>query len=752
MTITYVQLDHLSLTRLDHAITAWQEVVRKMKEVDESHGPKAQKPFEAAGWSTIGGGSDTAAAAHRQIKNAGHEADAALQQARAIEKVLTETRDSLKAQQKRLHDYVAETTAGGKVRISDQGKVTFTDSVVDDPELQGQPGYGQAVAAELRTIDEIEGEIRKILAAATEVDDSAAAALRYDVGNDKRSFNEHATGNTEKAEDRYDSARAVQLAHKGDKMSNSELKEFNSLLKEHSKDPEFAERFATRMGGQGTLEFWEGMDLHGHPGPDGTRKDLLEQTRSQLGATLATATQSDSRAMQDWKHDVIAAGPHHLDYDLKNPRGFQVMSNLMNSGRYDHAFLHDYGDALIDYEKDAVKSGQSLHDEYLGKTIAGSGLDGGDIDLTNNWGTDPMTGYMNALGHNHQASTDFFSDKTDFDYVVGGGEGDKGARDWPQDAYPQDKHGTSRGYDALGHALESATTGSDYGAGSPELHRGAEERAIVGQVMERYGDPDLGLMGKQAGISDSMGRIGAAYIDDLNYSISGLDASDPSRGGMEELFGTKDENKMDAVTAKQFIRELGHDETSHGIMSQAQQAFTTSRIHAHEGTPEAYRAAEWGMTMHGALDEARAEQIGHDYREGDESYNHALEKSAAWKQAGVSIAVGGATAGVEGAATILAPQSVPIIVPIAEAAGSAVETGLGNEISDSLKAAERDSSGKAINSIDAFDYEAKKLARTGIDNYMDQQGVMGAPRDARNTALDAAYARGADITDTDNSR
>ena len=148
MTITYSQLDHLSLTRLDHAITAWKEVVRKMKGVDESHGPKAQKPFEAAGWSTTGGSGDTAATAHRQIKDAGREADAAVQQARAIEKVLTETRDSLKAHQKRLHDYVQETTASGKVRISDQGKVTFTESVVDDPELQGQPGYGQAVAAE----------------------------------------------------------------------------------------------------------------------------------------------------------------------------------------------------------------------------------------------------------------------------------------------------------------------------------------------------------------------------------------------------------------------------------------------------------------------------------------------------------------------------------------------------------------------------------------------------------------------------
>lgn len=750
MSITYAQLDHLNLSRLDHAITAWKVVVRKMKEVDESHGPKAQKPFEAAGWTTTGAGADTAATAHKQIKDAGHEADSALKQARAIEKVLTEVRDSLKAQQKRLHDYVQETTAGGKVRISDQGAVTFTDSVADDPDLQGQPGFGQAVAAEQQRIDEIEGEIRKILQTVTEVDDSAAAALRYNVGNDKHGFNEHATGNTERAEDRYDSSRAVQLAQKGEGMSNSELKEFNSLLKEHKKDPEFSERFATRMGGRGTLEFWEGMGLHDKPAPEGARKELLEQTRSQLGATLGTATQSDSKAMQDWKNDVIADGPYALDHDLHKPRGFQVMSDLMNSGRYDDAFLKDYGNALIDYEKDATENGDSLSDEYLGKVIPGSGLDGGDIDLTNDWGTDPMAGYMNALGHNHEASTEFFKDQKNFDYVVGG-EGVKGARDWPEDAYPQYDSGKSRGYDALGHALESAVTGRDYGDDSRELQRGQDERAVMKDVMTRYGSQDKDLMDNQNGIADSMGRMGAAYIDDINYGLTGKGGDDPQDLGAGKLLGVKDEDGFEYSLSRDFTRELGQNETSHRVMSQAQQAYTTSLIHRHSGTPEAYTVAEWGVAVHGALDEARAEQIGKEYREGDEAYNRELEKAAAWKQAGVSIAVGGTTAAIEGASVAFAPTAAPIIIPIAEAAGTAAETALGNEIGDSLKENERDSNNKAITSIDHFFDRSREQARTGIDHYMDQH-LSQEDRLGPSNRIGRAYTDGKDITDTDNVR
>ncbi|MPY49616.1 hypothetical protein [Streptomyces acidicola] len=741
---TYEQLYHLKLSNLKAAAERWEETVTKFKGLHTAYGDQVASPFRQAGWTQP---VLTAAKADNDVRAAHQEFEDAHKEAKGIAGVLTTLHAELKKAKNDLHHLADVEAKQQDLLVSPTGTVTPRYDLSQDVGASHDPDGQGAIREQQEACDAFARRIDRVLQRAAAADDTACWALRRDLGGDKTDFNSKVVTSLDDA----DATRALELAQKGSDMSDSELRKFNELLRANKNDKEFAEKFTTGMGGRGTLEFWEGMDLHGDPAPEGARKELLEQTRSQLGGTLATATESDSRAMREWKEDVIAAGPYPLDHDLNKPRGFQVMSDLMNSGRYDSAFLKDYGNALIDYEKDATKNGDSLSNEYLGKTIPGSGLDGGDIDLTNDWGTDPMTGYMNALGHNHQASTEFFSDKGNFDYVVGG-DGVKGARDWPEDAHPQYENGTSRGYNALGHALESATTGSDYGAAKPELHRGEEERAVMQRVMERYGDPEVELMDKQTGISDSMGRIGAAYIDDLNYGISGLDASDQSQRGMEELFGVKDENRIEPVAAQQFVRELGNDETSHGIMSQAQQAFTTSRIQAHEGTAEAYRAAEWGMTMHGALDEARAEQIGRDYRESDEDYNHELAKSAAWKQAGVSVTVGGATTGVEAAATILAPQAAPIILPIAEAAGSAVETGLGNEIADSLKENERDSTGKAINSIDEFDYESKKLARTGIDNYMDSQGVVGASRDTRNTALDAAYARGSRITDTDNSR
>ncbi|MFE5185229.1 hypothetical protein [Streptomyces sp. NPDC056628] len=212
-----------------------------------------------------------------------------------------------------------------------------------------------------------------------------------------------------------------------------------------------------------------------------------------------------------------------------------------------------------------------------------------------------------------------------------------GARDWPEDAHPQYENGKSRGYDALGHALESATTGSDYGAARPELHRGEDERAVMQRVMERYGSDDKDLMDNQVGNADSMGRMGAAYVDDLNYGLAGYNG-DPQSLDADKLLGVKPEHGCDYGISRDFIRELGQDETSHGIMSQAQQAYTTSLVHQHADTTEAYTVAEWGAAAHGALDEARTEQIGKDYRDSDDQYNHEREKATAWKQAGVSVA------------------------------------------------------------------------------------------------------------------
>ena len=118
----------------------------------------------------------------------------------------------------------------------------------------------------------------------------------------------------------------------------------------------------------------------------------------------------------------------------------------------------------------------------------------------------------------------------------------------------------------------------------------------------------------------------------------------------------------------------------------------------------------------------------------------------------MSVAVGGTTAAIEGASVALAPAAAPILIPIAEAGGTAAETALGNDISDALKESERDSTNKAVKDMDDFFDRARGQARSGIDQYMDQRDVSLEDRRRHGADLTDAYNRGRDMTDTDNAR
>ena len=170
--------------------------------------------------------------------------------------------------------------------------------------------------------------------------------------------------------------------------------------------------------------------------------------------------------MEQWKADVIKAGSEPIQSRGAHPYGFQVMSNLMRVGDYDDKFLRNYGNALVVAEDKITHGGshppgrawyqpQQAHLNWMG---------GGA-------GQDPMSGFMEALGHNPKASTEFF--KSDIDLTPENDKDDKKLnafdyfskdRDWPEELTDKGDLSKEPGYDSLGHALESATTGHAYDA------------------------------------------------------------------------------------------------------------------------------------------------------------------------------------------------------------------------------------------------------------------------------------------------
>ncbi|MFD3341656.1 hypothetical protein ACFWVW_21255 [Streptomyces anthocyanicus] len=131
---------------------------------------------------------------------------------------------------------------------------------------------------------------------------------------------------------------------------------------------------------------------------------MLADIQNNLSMALANASHGDSPAMEAWKKDVIAAGPKIFPVDPAmpmGPNGFQVMSSLMHKGKFDADFLKRLwtgrGEVRARVPGDpGVAWRDTAHLDYP------------PTDNAN----DPLSGFMEALGHNPAASLDFFNVST----------------------------------------------------------------------------------------------------------------------------------------------------------------------------------------------------------------------------------------------------------------------------------------------------------------------------------------------------
>jgi hypothetical protein len=480
------------------------------------------------------------------------------------------------------------------------------------------------------------------------------------------------------AEIRQDSAEAVKLAALArtdpGKLSNDQLIRLNLLLELHDNNPYFAEQFATGLGPAATVKFYATLtdprqfEVNPRSGsalsPDlKQREKLLGTLENSLGTTLATASNGDDPAMRQWQKTMISLGGKDLgDGAQYHVYGFQVMSDLMRHGSYGTAFLKSYGTALVAFEKtntaDVVGGLQRrvVQKDALPWEQPGMNLVRLHYGAGNDGGSDPMTGYMEALGHNPAASTAFFKDQKNFDYLTE-------TRTWPED-YATDDAKTIAGYKSLGHALESATMGSPYDADPPSLHRTKDTAAVMTEVVNRYGQPATGtdtaktspsgadLLAREPGLAPSLGRMTAAYIDDVDWGLTGdetLNVFSEDDGG--RAHGDRANFSQDNLEG--FLGTLGHNDDAYRIVTNAQQAYSTSVLNAHPPrfdsngeitSTDAQTTVRVGAQLQGIMDRAWVEQYKADGKQQDEKFNEQVDKRAERQQMITGLITGGAFA------------------------------------------------------------------------------------------------------------
>ncbi|MYW16809.1 hypothetical protein GT039_14705 [Streptomyces sp. SID2955] len=688
-------LRHGNFSQLGEAITDWEQMTKKLAALEKDARNNLKAKADKARWAGV-----NAQVSREFIDKTAQEFADAHTQADSITKILKDTRGELVGYRAQLTETL-ERDPYKYCTVIDTGHGTFTVSGNPRPDWASDPS-GKTSAISQKVVDDLRNEVQRILAKATESDDTAAKALKLLVDQAKYGFSgAHYESRDEAAAAVADADRMARiLAKNPHDVTDTELASLNSTLAKYKNDPLFAEEFATQAGPKQTLAFWAGI-ADPYPGTyDPDRAKQAKQLQKNLGTTIGLATLSDSDKMQSWEKQMIRLGPDQLGInDAGNPTGYAVMSNLMRFGDYDDQFLNDYGDKLLAYDK--KMNGQGIN---AWVNINNDG-DLNYWDSKNDRGRDPVAGFLEALGHNPDASTQFFAQPDGSGATVNKDSEVNdhlkyltGERVWVSDTSTiGGKDGYVAGRDSLGHALEAATTGFAYDATADQVKAGGDHRtsataAVMEQVAYLYGGKDgPKMLHDQPELADSLGKMAGAYIDDIDYNLSGVGEYEKDSGTFPAKYAGRANFTQEG--AINFLSVLGQDENSHRAVTAAQHLYTLSALDAYPPTSDAniehaHDALTAGAQARGILDNSRVQQAEVTYKEDADEANKSLGRSADWLKLGV-----GTTVGI-GIGSIPLPGSTAaavVIAPIAaDTAGEALNTFIGHQIDKGVDDREAD--------------------------------------------------------------
>ncbi|MFF0084218.1 DUF6571 family protein [Streptomyces canus] len=578
---------------------------------------------------------DAAEAAFVTMGKARTEYENAATEAERIAKLLLDAHGEFAASQKQLHALLDE-ARNDHYKVYDDGRVEDVDPRQDSPTASASPGLAEE---RKKKLDSLVSRLTRVLELATAADEAASSALERDANGDSQSFNTSVYTTLDSVE----ADQAAALMNKKGRLSDAEITKLNLLLSANKNDPEFSRDFAVKTGGENMLSKYN--ELMSPPAGTTLSKEQLAQLKelkANLGTTIGTATTSDDRGKPDkdvthFQNDLLKAGqrdfnanPTESPYGLS---GYQLTSSLMSEGKWDKDFLQDYGDALITAEKNGANAGQNP-DAYWGYPRT--------LGTTNIGALDPMTGFMDALGHNPDASTEFLTsgatidgEKVDhLDYLLKD-------RHWPEGPGYTGDSGNPSGYNNLGHALESATSGRSFDDDGAPVKHTAERAALMKDVVDTIGgDPGLASDSPRDALRDSLGNMTAEYMADVQGAIA-------NEQGTIKPFGA--DANLDMGTLEPFIATVGRDPDAYVAITEASQANTAIWMQqVADSNPSDLNAAMENVTypggvVAGILSDSRDQAIFEEHSASDKDFNDAVATGDKWAGRGLGMAVGAAT-------------------------------------------------------------------------------------------------------------
>lgn len=245
--------------------------------------------------------------------------------------------------------------------------------------------------------------------------------------------------------------------------------------------------------------------------------------------------------------------------------------------------------------------------------------------------------------------------------------------------------------------------------------------------------------------------MGAAYIDDLNYSTYNFGSAGDELGRDDLYVNSSDGSKrtdFGEAATRRFMSVVAADEEGWRSLSSAQQMYEASGLKEFgaERQELGLHFGYGGAKIHGILDESRIEGIHQQFKGEEEAKILEMEKDAEWRKFGVSSGVGAVvgvgTAVVLGpAAGVVAATAVPLVM---DTASSAISTGYAGETMDYLKQREYDNNDEALTGIDKFKAEGERGAVAPLLNYADEIGLSADEKRKLGLDIETYYRNGKD--------
>ncbi|WP_329229429.1 hypothetical protein OG488_14585 [Streptomyces sp. NBC_01460] len=685
-------------------------------------------------------------------KTAKEVSDAAAE-AKGVQQILEEGHTAIKKAKDDLVDIRDHEGPAAGIKVDGNGKVTARHPVEDMPPQQKahDPDYPELVRQQKANIASWQKKIDLIVDNCNDTDVSFKNSLEANV-TDRKDFS--APKYTKM--DQEEAARAAALASKGRDITHTELQQLNELLADNSKSVEFSKNFYEKLGPEKSLAFFGQLstDTYEYGKLDKERLKDVQELQKNLGLNLATASH-DKAFSDEWGPELRKMGTERVPlakYDSNGPYGYQLLGGIMRYGNYDKAFLNPIAEHVAQlHQKDPYMfADNKVVNSPFKNPFNPSGVNGA--------GYDPATAMLEALGNSPDAAKHFFNDPPtayNEDGTVNRGatadlgkNGDEpiknyldffGNEKW--ESFPdvnsldeeELKNSLNQMPDALGHALESATLG--YPAGHPDASvvRDADNAAVMQQVMEKYG-ADAGLLKEHEAMADSVGTMGAGYIDDINWALDRNDPNSPFAPGKNaeghlDFSDTDDRNGRGVVRG--FLSTLGQHPDAYATVSAAEQVYTRSVLEGQVGADgkidqgAARAAVHTGSEVQGMLDQSRADQVAATNLKTHEDYEKAVEKRSGWIEFG---AAAGVAAGVAFLPATAAVGTAAILIPLAtDTASGALEQGIGQmvgDISDNSVDEHKEKVDELTRDERTKVYSSgESLAESPMDEFMRQNGV-----------------------------